>query len=183
MKSLAFTGHRSGRLPYPNSHEYQVVKAEIESAVVRAVEAGYVRFITGMAAGVDQLAAEICLDLRESSFGQIVVEAAVPFPGQADRWPKEHRDIYLDLLAVCDKVTTVSPRYTHDVYFVRDKWMVDEADSLIGVWDGIRKGGTWYTMKYALDCGVPVMVIRMEEDSQHHRRFVKSSWYRGGEQT
>ena len=41
----------------------------------------------------------------------------------------------------------------------RDRMMVNDCDVLLAVWDGIEKGGTWETIKYAKSKGKVIIYI------------------------
>ena len=36
----------------------------------------------------------------------------------------------------------------------RNRWMVDNRDALLALWDGVEQGGTWYTVHYARSKGL-----------------------------
>lgn len=55
-----FTGHRPNKLKIPEKKLAKLLEAEIRLAI----DGGYTTFITGMAKGVDLVAAEIVLRLR-----------------------------------------------------------------------------------------------------------------------
>lgn len=71
------TGHR--RIP---TDQVEFIKAELEKAVFAAVERGYTHFISGFAAGVDLMFAEIVADLKKTR--TITLEAAIPCPGRME---------------------------------------------------------------------------------------------------
>ena len=37
--------------------------------------------------------------------------------------------------------------------------MVDNCDLLIGCWDGVKAGGTWNCLKYAMNLGKEIKII------------------------
>ena len=39
--------------------------------------------------------------------------------------------------------------YTNDCMLKRNRYMVEQSDLIIAVFNGIEKGGTWYTINYA----------------------------------
>ena len=45
---------------------------------------------------------------------------------------------------------------------VRDRYMVNNCDVLIAVWDGIEKGGVWETIEYARAIGKPIIYFPHE---------------------
>ena len=75
---------------------------KLKAAMQKAIERGYQHFISGMAAGIDLLAAKIVLQLREdmSEMG-IVLEAAIPFPSPFKRWKEGTKREFERLLLQC----------------------------------------------------------------------------------
>lgn len=104
--------------------------------------------ISGMALGWDQAMARAALDL------DIPVIAALPFVGQADRWPRHARDDYFRLMAeVTTKINVwKQPGYeTEDIrgaLLARNRWMVDNCGLVVALWGG-SPGGTGHCVGYA----------------------------------
>jgi len=99
--------------------------------------------ISGMAIGVDQDFAEVCIELR------IPFVAAVPFEGQERTWPIESQEDYRALLAKAHEVVVVSDGpYERWKLHARNEWVVDHINVLIAVFDGTL-GGTANTVNYA----------------------------------
>ena len=83
-----------------------------KNAVQEAIWRGYRHFISGMAVGVDMLAAKIVLQMREDMPDKrITLEVAVPFPGQPKRWKEETKLEYESILSWCDKVHFLPIRF------------------------------------------------------------------------
>ena len=120
-------------------------------------ENGVTHFITGMAIGVDMFAAEIVLGLK-SAYNGITLECAIPCETQAEKWSEALRDRYFDIASKCDKETLLQQRYTPDCMHKRNRYMVDQADYIIAVWNG-KPSGTGKTVQYAQQQGKPVRVI------------------------
>ena len=162
MKKCAFTGHRSQRLPFGfNESDERCVclKQKLREEIIRLVdEQDVCHFITGMAIGVDMFAAEIVLELKANRYPGIRLECAIPFEGQANRWAEKQRDRYFDIASKCDQETLIQRRYSSDCFDKRNRYMVDQADYLIAVWDG-RPSGTGKTVQYARQLGKPVIII------------------------
>ena len=132
---------------------------KIKGRRAKGVERGYQHFISGMAAGIDLLAAKIVLQLREdmSEMG-IVLEAAIPFPSQFKRWKEETKREYERILLPCDKVHCVYDVFSLEAYKKRDKYMVDKSSLLIAV-EGKPNGGTARTIAYARELGRTIELI------------------------
>ncbi|MDO4549571.1 MAG: putative molybdenum carrier protein [Clostridia bacterium] len=53
----------------------------------------------------------------------------------------------------------LSPSYHKSCYHLRNRYMVDNSDALMAVWDGKPTGGTAYTVNYAHSQGKQVIII------------------------
>lgn len=149
---IAGTGHRPGKLfagmgrdPYRVEH-LDVLANTIDSWLMERDEE--IRgIISGMALGFDTALAMAAV------MNDIPFVAAVPFPGQEMRWPRESRTRYESLLAQAAKVVYVS-----DGGFAawkmqrRNEWMVDKASDILTVYDG-SSGGTANCIRYAEKVG------------------------------
>ena len=127
---------------------------------LRAVLADAVPLVglTCLAPGADQLFAEVVLDLGGRV--EIVLPAAdyreaKVAPGA---WPR-----FDDLVRRADRVRTLPfPRSGRAAYQAAALAVLDAADLLVAVWDGVadsRPGGTAATVAAARDRGLPVSVV------------------------
>lgn len=150
VKTCCFTGPRPKNYPWENDKECEAKIAEkLNIAVQEAIKRGYRHFISGMAAGIDLLAAKIVLQLREDMLERgIVLEAAIPFPDQPRRWKEQTKREYASILSRCDKVHYIADAFSLEAYKKRDKYMVDKSSLLIAV-EGKPNGGTARTIAYA----------------------------------
>ena len=162
QNTCCFSGHRPSKLSfgYDEGHpDCLRLKVRLFGETDRMRIKGITAFITGMAQGVDIIAAEIVLDIRRTyPKDGVCLIAAVPYEGQADRWPAKYRERYFDILSEADEVITLQKRYTDACMRERDRYMVDASSHLIAVYGGIG-GGTRYTMDYALKKGLDVIII------------------------
>jgi len=166
MATACFTGHRKIGNAYfnpqsPTQQWYdlmQYLDASLQVLVQREPDPVF-RFISGMAIGVDQLAASC---VRAIMVGRPHVQfiAAIPFPSQPSNWPASSQQFYHELLESATNTFVLSedPYAPHKMH-VRDRWMVDNSDFVIAIWDGRKQGGTFYTLSYALDTDTPVLWI------------------------
>jgi len=161
LKTLAFTGLRPHKLPW-GVDESQLaclsLKVDIRKRLILLIEDENVRrFISGMAMGIDQICGEIVLELKEL-YPDITLTAAVPCIDQEACWQQKQRDRYARILKQCDSVHIVSETYTNECMEKRNRWMVDNCDVLLAVWDG-RPGGTGNTIRYAKSNGVEIILL------------------------
>ena len=163
MPVCTFTGHRSAKLPWGYNEDAPAcreLKQRIYDTAEAVYSAGFHTFICGMAEGCDLYFCEAVLTLRDEH-PEIRIEAAVPFPGQADRWPADQKRRYERLLEACDKRTLIRPEYTAGCMMERNRYMVDHADLIIACYDG-KSGGTLNTLRYALEKGVQILHLPIE---------------------
>ena len=160
-KKCAFTGHRPQSLPFgfnETDERCVALKQTLRSEIIKLIEnEGVTHFISGMAIGVDMYAAEIVLGLK-ASYPGITLESAIPCETQAAKWNEELRDRYFEIASKCDKETLIQKHYTADCMHKRNRYMVDQEDYIIAVWDG-RPSGTGKTVQYAQRQGKPVIAI------------------------
>lgn len=128
---LAVTGHRPERL----KGQEKLVK---EWAVEQLTRLHPSMIYDGMARGTDQIIATAAKELN------IPIICCYPFPKKyyspTEKWIMEGNHIAF-----------VSNKYSKMAYFVRDRFMVDNADALLCVWDGVGGGGTFITRNYAIE--------------------------------
>ena len=142
---VGITGHRPERL----GNTWPIVEKWIKEKLKEYKEnEEKVSLITGMARGVDQIAAIAAIDM------EIGVRCYYPFP---------HRfsDLEDHVLIQAEVTRFEQDKYSPDVYFKRDRRIVDDCDVLLVVWDGVKKGGTYYTYQYALEKGKKVELFKI----------------------
>ena len=157
-KRCAFTGYRPQKLPFGfNESDLACValKKELHHELEAMIGQGYAHFLSGGAMATDTWAAEAVLDLKKK-YPWILLEMVSPFDGQANRWSEEYRARHDRLFDEADIVTVISHAYTKSCMFSRNRYLVENADLLLAVYDGLP-GGTAMTVGYARDIGIPVL--------------------------
>lgn len=149
--NIAFTGHRPHKLWGYDIHQdkYRKLYIVLRNIVMNNIQEGCENvLISGMALGVDTVAAYLAVTLRDKGL-PIKFEAAVPCWNQDSKWHGESREIYKNLISKADVVTMVHDGpYNYSCMQDRNEYMVDHADILIAVWDG-SSGGTGNCVRYA----------------------------------
>ena len=162
--TCCFSGHRPPRLPWGGQEDDPrclELKARLARALTEAYHEGYRHFLCGMAQGTDLYFCQAVLDLRRTH-PEVTLEAAIPFTGQADRWPEADRRRRQTLLDQCDLETVVQHTYSPGCMNRRNRYMVDRSSLLIAIYDGIPQGGTLNTLAYAMRKGVRTVVLPVE---------------------
>jgi uncharacterized phage-like protein YoqJ len=137
---LCGTGHRMDKLGGYNSIVYAKL---VKLAEKYLIELNPERVISGMALGWDQALADATNNLK------LPLIAAVPFQGQESVWPEVSQDKYFSILDKATDVVYVSePGYFAEKMQIRNRWMVDQSDLILAIWNG-SKGGTYNCIQYA----------------------------------
>ena len=152
MKRCCFTGHRPEKLNQPEAE----VIAWLETEIRKAIDDGFITFISGMARGVDIWAAEIVLRLRDEGF-PIHLICASPFEGFERSWNDEWKRRYTVVIQKADLVKFICQGYSRACFQIRNEWMVDRSSRVIAIFNG-QYGGTKNTIDYAKRTGVQIIV-------------------------
>ncbi len=139
--TCCFTGHRV--IPVSELDE---VKEKLINSIYNLIDEGVTHFIAGGALGFDSLAAETILEIKKTK--DITLEIAVPCLGQENKWNKNQKERYKNILEKADKVTVLSEKYVTGCMHARNKYMVDSSEIVITYYRG-KAGGTHKTYFYA----------------------------------
>lgn len=137
-KICCVTGHRD--IPEEKMDRIQKL---LRQEILAAIEDGYTHFISGFATGADLLFAVIIAELKE--IYPITLEAAIPYPGRM----KTPDETFQRLIRCCDTVKIHSDSYFKGCYMRRNRYLVDQSQRVIAVYDGRPTGGTAATVRYA----------------------------------
>ena len=151
MKYCCCTGHRPKGFPFKygiDKQKHNSYLSMLEEKIKLAIaEYGITNFISGMAIGVDLDFAEIVLKMRNKY--PITLECAIPCPNQTLKWNSADKLRYENILNSADEISLISQQYTPECMLKRNRYMVDKSQLVIAVFNGIKQGGTWYTINYA----------------------------------
>lgn len=154
-RTASFTGRRSYR---------GEAARQLDLTVEQLSREGIDTFLCGMATGFDMAAAESVMRMRSLLAGrEIRLVAAVPFRGQAARFPAAERRRYEHILESADEVVVLSEHYSHKCYSRRNDWLVENSSVVVAWYDGNPAGGTHYTVTRARRTGRRIINLRPSE--------------------
>jgi len=162
IRTVCFTGHRPDRLP-KDYGQIELLLDRLTDAIVDAVGRGKDTFVSGAMSGFDIIAAEQVLMLKKKH-PHIKCVIVQPFSYrffENDNWTEAWRNKAQAVFAQADCHECLAEHYRRGIYFERDRFLVDVASEVIAYWDG-GKGGTKYTVDYALKQGKTVFNISDE---------------------
>lgn len=153
-KTVAFSGHRTNRIAKFTADREKLFRevafdtfAAIESYCIKK---GYDTFLSGMCEGFDLIAAEEVLNLKKR-YPHIRLKCVVPFKGQAERYTQADKRRYDTILAQADEVVTLQDGYTEGCFLRRNDYLLENSAFLMVYYDTVAIGGTFYTLKRAVE--------------------------------
>lgn len=132
---IGITGHRPARIKGQEGEIRRWLRGWFNH--YKKIYDGNVVVISGMARGVDQIAADVAIELG--------LKLWCYFPYRHEFQGKE-----AEIAAAADLILYEVDEYDGArCYINRDRRIVDDCDVLFAVFDGEEVGGTWQTYKYA----------------------------------
>jgi len=161
--TCCFTGHRPQSLPWKYNEygsQFDAFKHELEYKIINSINKGYTHFISGMAMGLDLIAAEIILSLK-NKYQFITLECAIPCKNQTFKWSPSYKQRYNNILEKADKVIMITDTYyTSGCMEKRNKYMVDNSNKIIALYLN-TPGGTKQTLDYAKNQNIEIELINL----------------------
>lgn len=167
--SLCFTGHRPDKLP--TGEKYQLMLNTLYRCIDYAVTKGYTTFYTGLADGIDYLAAEYLFRLRMNN-PQIRIIGVQPCEDYFDFFRRRgYNTCHLDqMMAFADQIITLpGTSYDSQCFLRRNRYMVDHSAAIIAVCSDTGRSGSMQAFRYAVKKTLALCRVCLEDDgySQH----------------
>lgn len=165
LMACAITGHRPSRFKFKYDEKNtgcKRLKKRLHDQLILLYEQGVRRFYVGGALGVDMWAGEILLRLKEQpEYSDLELVEVLPFEGHDDKWDARSRQRLTFLREHSEFVTIIGKHGVGNAYLERNRYIVDQADYVLAVYDNNRKirSGTGMTVHFAEKKGLPVILI------------------------
>lgn len=174
MKTCAFTGHRPDSFKFgydENNALCMLLKEAVRRQIYALLDSGCTKFMSGCALGVDIWSAEAVIDIRRRH-KEVELVGVVPFKGQESKWNNNDKERYNWILKSCNEVITLFDGYVRGAFYERDRYLVDNADVIIAVYDRNKfSSGTGYTVRYAMKKKKPIIIIDPETMDEEKYNF------------
>ena len=141
---IAVTGHRPGRIIGREGEIKKWIRDTLKQQ--KELNGGKVSLISGMAEGVDQIAALAALS------EDIKLECYFAYKHKLS-------DIEQTIADKAAEVLFLEDKYSGGCFLRRDRRMIEDCDLLLVVWDGNPNGGTYYTYMNALEKDKPILMF------------------------
>jgi len=149
-QTCCFTGHRAIA-----ENERVAIQKRLEFEIVNLIHQGVRYFGAGGALGFDTMASLAVLKLK-SEFPHIRLILVLPCKDQIKYWRGAEKEQYSQILSQADKVVYTSDSYYKGCMQKRNRHLVDNSRFCV-CYMANMKGGTAYTVKYAVKRGLCVV--------------------------
>lgn len=172
---LCFTGHRPEKLP--KGQALQMLTDTLHHYIDLAIEKGFTHFMTGLADGVDYLAAEYLFRLRENN-PQICVMGVQPCEDYKEffgtRGYSMPRLEYM-LRNVNGLIILPGSYRSRKAFQIRNYYMVDRSAAIIAVC-GNGRSGSMQTFRYAQRQGLGYCRILPDAEQSPYTAPTPEAW-------
>ena len=156
LRTVCFSGHRPEKMP-DDPQLLAVTKSMLYYHIEDSIRAGYTRFISGLARGVDLWAAMYVLELKQRH-SQLELICVKPRQDHGAAFRGEDLYVLDSVLERADSLICTECSDGENCYKRRNRYMVDHASKLIAVVNQYRSG-TGQTIAYARKQGLELCVI------------------------
>jgi len=160
-KICSFTGYRTKKLSESlaaGSLSSDSLKKILKLEMAKMLDRDFETFQCGMALGADLIFAEAALELKRE-YPPTRFVAVIPCLEHDRGWNQTDRRLCREAAEKADGVVIVSnTRYYDGCMARRNRYLVDNCDELLAVYDG-KPGGTMQTINFAKERGIRVTVI------------------------
>lgn len=150
-KIVCFTGHR--QIP---ETDYPILREQLYAVLEEQILQGATVFRAGGAIGFDTLAALTVLLLRRT-YPNIRLELILPCPSQTQGWSENDVLLYEQIRAEADSYRYISQGYYKGVLQMRNRALIEGADTCIAYLTDSHGGGTAFTAALALKKGLELI--------------------------
>lgn len=150
---IAITGHQPKRYEGIKGQEKRIREWIITQLINLRGAYDDITLVSGMAKGVDQIAAEAAISLG------VGVECFYAF--------REGRKFLANEVYIMNRAAGVrfnEEKFQDGGFLRRDRRMIDECDVLLVVWDGVCVGGTYEAYCYAKEQGKNMLIFPWKLD-------------------
>lgn len=113
----------------------QDMKAVLKNSIVNVIEEGTTTFVIGMSKGVDLLAGDMLIDLREKN-PQIKVICIEPYRNSNYSWQEAWKQMYNYVLAMADYRKSLSVNWEAGIYDKKLDYIAERCDRAVILYDG-----------------------------------------------
>ena len=122
-----------------DTEQMEEIRDALKKEVEKAVEDGYVSFLSSFTGPAEQVFAETVLDLKKDH-PDLRLYAVIPYRNKLKRLMNQ--EAVKELLSACDDIIVLKEEYQPNVYTERNRYLAEHSDRAIIIYDGRDKGST-----------------------------------------
>lgn len=153
--TCAVTGHRD----IPDDLDFNAVAEELK----KIARSGYEYFLDGLALGFDSVCFR-ALELLRASGENVKIVGVTPCADQSRNFTKEQKAEYERMKKSADILLEENRTYFRGCMLLRDDFLVNNSSLVFAGYSGIKRGGTYYTIKKAAEKGVEVRFFALRRE-------------------
>ena len=146
--TCAVTGHRV----LPPDFDDEILKTQLE----KIEKSGYKAFLVGMALGFDTRCFSALENLRDEG-ADIKIYSVIPCLDQSERFNRRDKELYDKMISAADGKVILYQSYTKDCMLRRNDFMLENCSLVYSYFNGIHRGGTFYTVNKAKERGLDII--------------------------
>lgn len=146
-QTCAITGHRI----LGEDFDFNLLKSDL----VKLIGRGFNVFLIGMAQGFD-LTTFKALSILKKDFPEIRLCAVIPCSDQSKYFSAENRYDYYEFIESADFIAKEENPYFKGCMLLRNNYLIDNCSLCYAYFNGEKHGGTYYTIKRAINKGIRV---------------------------
>lgn len=158
---VALTGHRPQRLSLPEDEKdekWKAIEYWLNGILIGFSDAEETDIYCGMATGSDIALALTTIYARSvEKINNLKLHCVLPCKDYNSSHP-----YYKEIKNISDEWIELADEFYKGCDNVRDQYMVDHCDVLLAVWDGIKSGGVWSTIRKAQKAGKQIIYCPKE---------------------
>ena len=152
--TCCFSGHRI----FYNKNVNEI-KREVTRVIEDLIKSGVTTFKAGGALGFDTLCSQVVILLKEK-YPQIQLQLILPCKRQTRNWNPHDKKVYKEIFDRADEAFYLFEHYFDGCMQMRNRALVDGSDCCVAYLCR-HYGGTYYTVNYAKEKGLEVILVGM----------------------
>ena len=149
--SVCFTGHREIPL-----EKEEFIRCSVIDVIRELAKSGYTDFYAGGASGFDMLASYCVLELKKEF--DIRLHIIMPYKKSINAYGSYERFKQKKLFESADSTEYLFGRYLAGCFHTRNRKLVDSSSVCVAYLEK-ESGGTYYTVNYAKENGLEIILV------------------------
>lgn len=144
-------------------HREMMLRSALWDELEKLIYEDYSCFLCGIKEGLEIDMASHLAYLKKVEYQHISLEIVLSRKADTQNWDGDYYSKYVDAKSECDKTTVISPVYCKKAMEMRNRYMIDQSDLVLVIWNGIKKGDIWNAIQYAQSKGKNILLMKRKK--------------------